>query len=46
MLFLRLLLGSADFYLVAHGSCVREFNRRMHEKAGAFVDMRKCRVMR
>jgi hypothetical protein len=25
--------------------CVKEFNRRMQERAGAFVDMRKCRVM-
>jgi hypothetical protein len=26
--------------------CVKKFNRRMREKAGAFVDMRECRVMR
>jgi hypothetical protein len=26
--------------LAAYGSCLREFNRRMREKAGAFVEMR------
>jgi len=30
--------------LARFGSCVGEFNRRMREKAGAFVDMRECRV--